>query len=165
MAHSGFELKAILLPHSPTGSYHAFLYSFFNGFHGTRFFKYPKAKALWCGGLNRSGLHRLMCMNAWPTESGTIKRYGLMGVPVALLVEVCHCGSGLWCFLSQVASNMEHSLLLQRVDQDVGSLTPCLPVCCYDSHNAANGLNLWNQSQLNGLLYKSCLGHCVSSQQ
>ena len=36
-----------------------------------------------CGGLNMLG-----------PGSGTIRRCGLVGVGVALLKEVCHCGSG-----------------------------------------------------------------------
>lgn len=31
--------------------------------------------------------HRLMCFNAWLIGSGTIRRYGLVGVDVALLEE------------------------------------------------------------------------------
>jgi hypothetical protein len=26
---------------------------------------------VWCGGLNRNGSHRFMCLNAWPTGNGT----------------------------------------------------------------------------------------------
>ena len=40
-----------------------------------------------CGGLNRFGPH-------WPIGSGIIRRCGLIGVDVALLEEVCHCGAG-----------------------------------------------------------------------
>jgi hypothetical protein len=29
------------------------------------------------------------------SESGTIRTYGFVGVGVALLEEVCHCGGGL----------------------------------------------------------------------
>ena len=47
------------------------------------------------GGLNRNGPYILMCMNAWPIRSGTIRRYGLVGVGVVLLEEVCHCGDRL----------------------------------------------------------------------
>ena len=45
--------------------------------------------------LNKNGAHRLMCFNVWPIGGGTIRRYGLVGVGVALLEEVCHCGGGL----------------------------------------------------------------------
>ena len=38
----------------------------------------------WCGGLNRFGLHRLMCLNAWPKGNGTIRRCGLVGESVSL---------------------------------------------------------------------------------
>ena len=37
---------------------------------------------------------RLMCLNAWPIGSGTIRRCGLMGISVVLLEEVCQCGDG-----------------------------------------------------------------------
>jgi len=37
-----------------------------------------------CGGLTMLG-----------TGSSTIRKYSLVGVGVALLEEVCHCGSGL----------------------------------------------------------------------
>ena len=47
-----------------------------------------------CGGLNRYGPYRLMCLGAWPMGSGSIRRCGL-GVGVALLEELCHCGGGL----------------------------------------------------------------------
>jgi hypothetical protein len=40
------------------------------------------------GGLNMNGPHRLMCLNAWPIGSGTIRRYGLVGEGVTLLEEV-----------------------------------------------------------------------------
>jgi hypothetical protein len=42
------------------------------------------------GGLNRFGLHRLMCLNPWPIGSGTIRKYGLVGVEMDFLEEVCH---------------------------------------------------------------------------
>ena len=48
-----------------------------------------------CGGLSRFGPHRLMGLNAWSMRKGTIRRYVLVGVGVAFLEEVCHCGSGL----------------------------------------------------------------------
>ena len=49
-----------------------------------------------CGGLNRYGPHRLVCLIAWPIGSGTIRRCGLIRVGVALFKEVYHCGGGLW---------------------------------------------------------------------
>ena len=48
-----------------------------------------------CGGLNRFGPHRLMCLNAWLIENDTTRICGLFGVGVALLEGVCHGGSGL----------------------------------------------------------------------
>lgn len=47
-----------------------------------------------CGALNRNGPHRLMCLNVWPTGSGTTKRGGLVGVDVALLEKVYQWGRG-----------------------------------------------------------------------
>jgi hypothetical protein len=44
--------------------------------------KYGRAKI--CGGLNRFGLHRLMCLNAWLMGSSTIRRCGLLGGSVSL---------------------------------------------------------------------------------
>ena len=38
-----------------------------------------------CNRLNRNGPHRLVCLNAWLIESGTIRRHGLVGIGVALL--------------------------------------------------------------------------------
>jgi hypothetical protein len=43
-----------------------------------------------CTGLNMFGPHRLMCVNVWPTGSGTIRRWGLVEVGVAILEELCH---------------------------------------------------------------------------
>ena len=37
-----------------------------------------------CGGLNRYDPHRLMCLNAWPVGSDTIRRCGLVGGSVSL---------------------------------------------------------------------------------
>lgn len=35
-----------------------------------------------------------MCLNAWPIESDNIRRYGLVGIDVALVEEIYNCG--LW---------------------------------------------------------------------
>ena len=56
-------------------------------------------KDFYCGGLNKFGPHRLMCLNAWPTGSGTIRRRDLVGVDVALVEYMCDSGHGLWGFL------------------------------------------------------------------
>ena len=53
------------------------------------FLNYVVATRLWrpgseCGGLNRFVPHRFMCLNTWPTMSGTIRRYGLTGGSVSL---------------------------------------------------------------------------------
>lgn len=38
----------------------------------------PSSPFTFCGGLNRYGPFRLMCLNAWPIRSGAIKRCGLI---------------------------------------------------------------------------------------
>ncbi|ERE82677.1 putative double-stranded RNA-binding protein Staufen isoform 3 [Cricetulus griseus] len=48
-----------------------------------------------CDGLNRYGPHGLMCLNAWPIQSGTIRSGTIVEVGVALFEEVCHCGASL----------------------------------------------------------------------
>jgi hypothetical protein len=45
-----------------------------------------------CGDLKSCSSYIFMCLNSWPIESGTIRRYGLVGVGVALLEKACHCG-------------------------------------------------------------------------
>jgi len=91
--------------------------------------------------------------------SGTIRRYGFVGVGVALLEEVCHCGHGLW----DPPSNCQwDSVLLLSLDEDVELLVPSLAPYTSVYHHASsyndNGLNLRCQSQLNVVLCKSCLG-------
>jgi hypothetical protein len=48
---------------------------------------------IYCGDLNRTDPHRLMWLTVWTIRSGTIRRCSLMGEGVALLEEVCQCGS------------------------------------------------------------------------
>jgi hypothetical protein len=43
-----------------------------------------------CAGLNEIGSHRLIYLNVSSLGSGTIRRYGLVGVDVALLEKMCH---------------------------------------------------------------------------
>ena len=62
-----------------------------------------------CSGLNRFGPHRLMCLNMLDPGSGTIRKYGLFGVGVVLLEEVCHCGGRLW---DPPSSCLENNLLV-----------------------------------------------------
>jgi hypothetical protein len=46
-----------------------------------------------CGGLNRNrNSPQVVCLKAWSPESDTIRKYGLVGVGVALWEEVCHQG-------------------------------------------------------------------------
>lgn len=117
----------------------------------------------YCGSLNENCPH-------WLIGTGTIGRHNLVGVDVALLEEVCHCGSalksqklklGLVCLI----------LFLMPADSDIepSATSPahCLPMCHHVSHHDNNELNLWtkNQPQLNVFLRKSCCSHGISSQQ
>jgi hypothetical protein len=52
--------------------------------------RYKESFAQLISGLTRYGPHRLLCLNAWPMGSNTIRRYDLIGGGVALLEEVCH---------------------------------------------------------------------------
>ena len=74
--------------------------------------------------------------------SGTIKRCGLVGVGVALLEEVCHCGGGLWDLsLSCLETVCSWLPLGEDVELSAPS-APCLPGCCHAFHHDDNGLNL-----------------------
>ena len=89
------------------------------------------------------------------------------------------CRHGLRSTTSQVLPSVEETLLLAACgrqpfwlpsDQVVEPsilIAPCLPGCCPASHHYDNGLNLWKckPAPINGVLYKSCLGRGVSSQQ
>jgi hypothetical protein len=85
-------------------------------------------------------------------ESSTIRRYGIVGRSVSLVL-----GFGAQC----------HSFILLSADSGVEpsmpSPVPCLPSC----HQDDNELKPWtvSQSQLNVFLHKSSLGPGVSSQQ
>jgi hypothetical protein len=46
-----------------------------------------------CSSLNRFGSHIFMYLNAWCIGNGTIWMCSFAGGSVALLEEVCHCGS------------------------------------------------------------------------
>jgi hypothetical protein len=45
-----------------------------------------------CNCWNRYGPHRLMCLNAWPMENGTIRRGDLIGGVVTLSEKMCYHG-------------------------------------------------------------------------
>lgn len=96
-----------------------------------------------CGGLDRSGPRRPMSLNI---GSGTVSRYGLVGVGVTLLEEPCHCGESFEFSYIQVMPSGAHSLYFLSVDQDielsVPSPAPCLPAHCHSSHHDSNGLDL-----------------------
>jgi hypothetical protein len=81
-------------------------------------------------------------LNMLGPGSCTIKRCGLLGVEVALLEEVCHCGGGLGDLSPSCLKTVSSWLPL---DEDVELFTPpvpCLPRCCHASYLDDNGLNL-----------------------
>ena len=80
-----------------------------------------------CDALNRYGSHRLLCLNAWPIGSGTIRRCGLVRGSVSLL------GVGLSSPMLKIYLMVHTVLSLLPVDQDELStpLAPCLPVPCH----------------------------------
>lgn len=43
-----------------------------------------------CGDLNKNCPHRLVDLNAWLAESGTMRRCDIVRGDVVLLEEVCH---------------------------------------------------------------------------
>lgn len=96
--------------------------------------------------------------------------YGLVGLWVSLLEEVCHLGKALSFQKPKLGPGNLCPFLLP-IDLDVElSVTPrvtFLPACYYASHNDDKQLNLCNVSQplLTCLLYKIWLGHGVSFQQ
>ena len=100
--------------------------------------------------------------------SDTLRRFGLVGVGVALWSG---CGLGgsvpLW---GQDLRSKKFSSFLLPVDQDVEvsapSPAPRLPANHHASHHDNNGLNLCTVShpQLNLFLCKSCHCHGISSQ-
>jgi hypothetical protein len=56
--------------------------------------------------------HRVKCLNAWPTGSGTIRRCGLVGVGVALLEEEHLYGGGFEVSVLKLCPVWNSSLLL-----------------------------------------------------
>jgi hypothetical protein len=80
---------------------------------------------------------------------------------VALLEEVCHCGDRtLSNIYAQALSNVGFSLFLGLLEQDAelwAPPAPCLPAGCHAFPH--------NETPLNVVLHKSCLGRCVCSQQ
>ena len=103
-----------------------------------------------CGDLNKNGLHRTI-------GSGTIRKYGLAGIDVALLEEVYGEGQAL---------RFQKLKPCQAMPSATVSLpAPCLPVLpcfCHDD----NGVNFWSVSPplFSVSFYKACCGQGVSSQ-
>jgi hypothetical protein len=113
-----------------------------------------------CGGLCKNGLLR-------PIGSGTISRYGLAGVGVASLEDVCHCGRSLRaqmikpCPLCQSfpAACQSRCRTLSPSPVLSAGLLPMLPALIIMDLTS----EVVSQSQLNVFLYKTCCGHGVSS--
>jgi hypothetical protein len=118
-----------------------------------------------CSGLNMYGLDRLMCFTVWPIESGTIRRFDLVRIGVALLEEVCHWELALTSSLSSVTVSSHcrwvqilNSQLLQHHVCMHATMLPTMTIMDKTSETVS-------LPQLNDFLYKSCHGHGVSSQQ
>ena len=77
-------------------------------------------------------------------HSGTVRRCGLIGVGVAMLEEVCHCGG--WALRSVILKVCSQSLLLLPADPDVELSAPSPAQQLHGSHHAShhdnNRLNL-----------------------
>ena len=118
----------------------------------------------WCGSLNEIGSHNLI-------GSGTIKKYGFVGVSVALLKEVWHCGGG-WAVkfpVHRIRPIVSVNFLLPARCRSLSYFSSTMSAaCCHAPHYDDNGLNLWNckgATPIKCSLYKSCCGHGVPSQQ
>ena len=85
------------------------------------------------GGLNGNGSNSLMCLNAWPTGSSTIRRCSLLEKSMSL-------GEGDLVWRSPMLS-VAHSLLLLPWDQDAelsASPAPCLSALCHAPCHESN---------------------------
>ena len=95
-----------------------------------------------CGGLKRNGLYVFDCL---ATESGTIKRCGLVEVVVTMLEVTVEVGFEV-LYAQAVPKEAQVSLLLLPEDQEAEfsapSLAPCLLACHHLSCHDDNGLNL-----------------------
>lgn len=114
-----------------------------------------------CSGLTRYDPHRLMCLNAWPIGSDTIRWCGLLRIGVALLEKVCHCGDGLWGPMLKLHPVWE-SLFLAAFRSGYKTSTPQHRVCLHAAMVPAKMVMDWpsenvSQTQLNVFLYKSYL--------
>ena len=125
------------------------------------------------GGLNRYGLYRLACLNAWPIGSGTIRRCGLIGQVWDCWRKCVTMGAGFQVSYAQAMPSVAYSLLLP-VDQS--TQTPqlflqhhvCLYAIVFSVTMIIDGTSKTeSQPQLNVFLQKicHCPGHGVSSQQ
>jgi hypothetical protein len=72
-----------------------------------------------------------MCLNTWPIENGIIRRDDLIGVGVALLEEVCHCGDKLLGLMLQIHPvwHTQYGPFQLSSDQDVGLLALSVASC------------------------------------
>jgi hypothetical protein len=79
--------------------------------------------------VDKNSPYRLIDLNAWLPESGTIRRCGLVGVGVAFLEEIRHWGVGFEVSDAQAKPSVS-PLFLLPVDPDVELSapfpTPCL---------------------------------------
>jgi hypothetical protein len=109
---------------------------------------------------------RFMCLNAWSTGSGIIRRCGLIREGVALFEEVYHYVGRLWGLLSSGCNQQGTDLLpgfrwktvlfCCFFDQDVELLAP-LPLLLPTMMIMDWTSEMASQPQLNVFLYKNCL--------
>jgi hypothetical protein len=93
-----------------------------------------------CGGLNKSGPHKLMCLNAWCIQSGSLRRCGLIGVGVSFWRKYVTGGGR--ALRSKAHVNSLPAACGSRCRMLSSSPAPCLPACQYATHHDDNGLNL-----------------------
>ena len=115
--------------------------------------------------MNRFGSHKLTCLKAWAMGNDTIRRCGLnegVGCEVSMLMPHPVWNS------SPLLQKTIFSWLPLGQDVDLSAPpAPCLPGCCHASTMMIMDLTseTVSQAQLNVVLYKSCHGPGVSSQQ
>lgn len=90
---------------------------------------------LFCGCLNKNGSYR-------PLDNGTIRRYSLVGIGIALLEEVCHWGEGFDVSYVQAKPSGSLSLLVAYGARTLSHLSSTMFGCYHSHHHVDNGLNL-----------------------
>ena len=104
-------------------------------------------------------------LNILGPGNGTNRRSSLVGEGVALMEEVCLCGSGFWDPLSSCLRTVYSWLPLYEDAKLSVSPMPWLLECSMLPTLMIMDLSPEpvSQSQLNAILYKRCLGHGICS--